>query len=223
MTNPSYKLISFSICPFVQRARIVMLEKQIPHTVEYIDLHNPPSWFLDVSPLEKVPVLMVDDQALFESMPICEYLDEISPGSLYPADPFDKARHRAWIEFANDILSQLQALVGAADEPGHKRARALLMDRLDTLEEVIGEGPFFAGESFGMVDAVYAPLFRIIQHLHELAGLELISNETPKVAVWADQVLLRVSVREAVPASFKQDYLANIRRQQGHLSQRLTN
>lgn len=222
MTNPSYKLISFSICPYVQRARIVMLEKQIPHDIDYIDLQNPPVWFHEVSPLEKVPVLMVGEQALFESMPICEYLDEVSPGSLYPEDPLRKAQHRAWIEFGNEVLSQHHALIGAADEAGLKRARALLADRLEILDEVLADGPFFAGKGFGMVDAIYAPLFRFLHYLHALTGLELVTDETPRVAAWAAELLQRQSVVEAVPAGFEQDYTAFIRRQAGILAQQLS-
>lgn len=220
MSQPSYKLISFSICPYVQRPRIVLLEKQIAHEIEYIDLQSPPEWFHEISPLEKVPVLLVDQQALFESMPICEYLDETTEGSLYSADPLRRAQQRAWIEFGNDVLSQHHALVSAGDETGFKRAKAVLVDRLDILEENLGAGPYFAGQEFCMVDAVYAPIFRFLQQLQELIGLQAF-DETPKVAAWAEQLLQRPSVVDAVPASFIQDYIAFIRRQQGLLAQQL--
>jgi glutathione S-transferase len=223
MNDATYKLISFSICPYVQRPRIVLLEKQIGHSIEYIDLQNPPMWFHEISPLEKVPVLLVDGQALFESMPICEYLDEITPGSLYPADPLRKAQHRAWIEFGNDVLSQHHALVSAGDETAFKKAKAVLAERFDTLEEVLGEGPYFAGEEFGMVDAVYAPIFRFTRHLKQLADLELMGKDTPKVVAWAEQLLARPSVQAAVPDSFVVDYTAYVRRQGGLLSRRLKN
>lgn len=222
MSEAGLKLISFSICPYVQRARIVLLEKQIPHDIEYIDLQAPPPWFHEISPLEKVPVLVVDGQPLFESMPICEYLDEITPGSFYPADPLRKAQHRAWIEFGNDVLHQTHALVHAGDEVGIKRARAQLEERWDTLEEVLGDGPYFAGEDFGMVDAVFAPIFRIVSTLHNLTGLPLIADDTPKVAAWSESLLARPSVQAAVPATYVQDYTAFVRRQGGLLGQGLS-
>ena len=78
MSLPKLKLISFTLCPYVQRAMIVLNEKNIPFDIEYIDLSEPPPWFYDISPLEKVPVLLVNDEPLFESMVICEYLDEIT-------------------------------------------------------------------------------------------------------------------------------------------------
>jgi hypothetical protein len=35
------KLVSFDICPYVERSRIALLEKGLPHDVEYIQLGSP--------------------------------------------------------------------------------------------------------------------------------------------------------------------------------------
>ena len=75
-----------------------------------IDLANKPDWFLKISPLGKTPVLVVGDKAIFESAVILEYLEETQPKPLHPADPLDRAEHRAWIEF------------GSADAQRHLRA-----------------------------------------------------------------------------------------------------
>ncbi len=61
----SLHLISFKTCPFVQRAVITLKHKNIDFDITYIDLADPPDWFLEISPLEKVPVLKVDDEILF--------------------------------------------------------------------------------------------------------------------------------------------------------------
>jgi glutathione S-transferase len=82
------ELISHYLCPYVQRAVITSIEKNIPHDRTYIDLANKPEWFLTISPLGKVPLLKVAGEILFESAVICEYLDEISPGSLSGAENF---------------------------------------------------------------------------------------------------------------------------------------
>jgi len=218
------KLISFSICPYVQRPRIVMLEKSIPHTIEYIDLDAPPVWFHELSPLEKVPLLVVGDQALFESLPICEYLDETSPGSLFPADPLARAQHRAWLEFGNGLLDQVFNLITAKDAVAFRQARAIVEDRLDILEEQLEEGAtFFAGQDFGMVDVIFAPTFRILHELQRLAVIALPAEDTPKVAAWAAHLLDRPSVRAAVLASFPDDYEASLRRRGGEIARLLGN
>ncbi|MEP0935594.1 glutathione S-transferase N-terminal domain-containing protein [Leptolyngbya sp. NM2-A1] len=56
---PTLKVISHTLCPYVQRSIITLLEKQIPHEREYIDLSNKPDWFLKISPLGRVPILLV--------------------------------------------------------------------------------------------------------------------------------------------------------------------
>ena len=48
------KLVSFKACPFVQRVAITLQYKGIDYDIEYIDLGNPPEWFLAISPLKKV-------------------------------------------------------------------------------------------------------------------------------------------------------------------------
>ena len=49
-----YKLVSFDVCPFVQRSIITLEEKQVPYDIEYIELGDPPDWFMAASPLGKV-------------------------------------------------------------------------------------------------------------------------------------------------------------------------
>lgn len=95
----SLKLVSFDLCPYVQRAAIVLAEKGVPFERITIDLADKPNWFIALSPLGKVPLLQVGDTVLFESAPIVEYLDEVYSPRLHPAAALDRARHRAWIEF----------------------------------------------------------------------------------------------------------------------------
>ncbi|MBT7766569.1 MAG: glutathione S-transferase family protein, partial [Bdellovibrionales bacterium] len=53
------ELISFKLCPFVQRAVIVLKEHQLDYDINYINLADPPSWFREISPTGKVPLLKV--------------------------------------------------------------------------------------------------------------------------------------------------------------------
>ena len=201
MSIPKLKLISFSMCAYVQRARILLLEKDIPHEVEYIDLNEPPPWFFDVSPLEKVPLLLVDDQALFESMVICDYLDEITPPSLYPDDPLLKARQRGWIVFGDGILDTVYSLLNAQDEQAFKRARSTILDRLDAMEECLQDDTLFGGETFGMVEVSIAPTFRFLLAIQQYAQLDLL-EDTPLLAAWAQRLLAYPAVRDSVPAGY---------------------
>jgi glutathione S-transferase len=59
-----------------------------------------------------------EDTSLFESAVICEFIDEVTPGSLHPEDPFKKAYHRAWIEFGSEILNNIGRLYNAKKQAG---------------------------------------------------------------------------------------------------------
>lgn len=79
-----HTLISFPLCPFVQRAIIAMDEKQAEFEVVYIDLADKPDWFTAISPLGKVPVLKVERDGeepayIFESAVILEFIEETVP------------------------------------------------------------------------------------------------------------------------------------------------
>ena len=62
------KLVSYKACPFVQRVAITLQYKGVDYDIEYIDLSNPPDWFLAISPLKKVPILIVDDTVIFNQL-----------------------------------------------------------------------------------------------------------------------------------------------------------
>lgn len=92
------ELISHALCPFVHRASIMLTEKGVSFDRRNADLKNKPAWFLALSPRGKVPVLVADGVALFESAAICEFLDETHLPRLIPSDPFERARQRGWVK-----------------------------------------------------------------------------------------------------------------------------
>lgn len=204
MSTPKIKLISFTTCPYVQRATIVLNEKSIPCDIDYIDLSAPPPWFYDVSPLEKVPVLLVDDKPLFESMVICDYLDDISPNSLYPDDSFEKAQNRSWIEFGNEILNITFNFLYESDSKKFNHLKATLIDRFEILEEEFTNGDYFNGDYFAMIDAVYAPTFRYHQHIAAIKDYEIF-DDAPNVKAWGDRLLARPSVMKSIPDFYEED------------------
>ena len=71
----------------------------------------------------------------------------------------------------------------------------------DKLEAELGEGPFFAGERFSLVDAVFAPVFRYFDAFDRL-GVTGILDGKPKVAEWRKRLGARPSVRGAIVADF---------------------
>jgi glutathione S-transferase len=205
------KLVSFELCPYVERSRIVLLEKDAPHEVEFIDLANKPAWFLAVSPMGRVPVLLVDDRPIFESMIINELLDELHPDPpMMPKDPLARAEARAWIVFANDVimpasLAGMIAVAGGYTGDALAKPLAALRDALGKLEAQVarGGGPFFLGRGFTLADAAYAPFLRRWRAAEEWGVPDArLLGSFPSVTAWADALLARPSVARAAPDQF---------------------
>lgn len=199
---PDIELISFDLCPFVQRSVITLLEKGIPFRRVNIDLADKPDWFLRLSPLGKVPVLKIHGQVLFESAVINEYLDEITPPSMHPADPLQKALNRAWIEYSAELSNLSFNMATTDDAEALARSLESLRERFRHLEKNLGEGPFFNGASFSLIDAAYAPVFIRIARLLELAAPAVIPPECRKTLRWRDATLDRESVQGSIIEDF---------------------
>ncbi len=198
---PDYKLVSFKICPFVQRSMITLEEKQVPYEIEYIDLFNKPDWFMEVSPLGKVPILRVGDTVIFESAVINEYIEETAPGvALHPHDPLQRARHRAWIEVASEVLRKLYQLNTASDKEEAFKAAVGVRGVLVRFEDELGAGPFFDGPAFSLVDAAIASALQRLTWCEAIVPTLDLFSATPKVQAWRDMLLARQSVqRSTVP------------------------
>jgi glutathione S-transferase len=195
-------LVSHALCPYVQRAAIVLAEKGVAFERRWVDLADKPGWFTAVSPLGKTPVLLVGTQAVFESAVICEYLDETHAPRLHPGDALERARHRAWVEFGSAMLDAVGAYYAAPDAQSLQARREVLQKRIAQLESALHpRGPWFAGESFSIVDAAFAPLFRYFDAF-EAAGEHGWFDEAPTVRRWRLNLAARPSVRDAVLPDF---------------------
>ncbi|HKJ87367.1 MAG TPA: glutathione S-transferase family protein [Gammaproteobacteria bacterium] len=213
------KLISFKICPFVQRSVIVLEEKGADYDIEYIDIQDPPEWFKELSPLGKVPILQVGDAVLFESAVIMEYLDETHPPSLHPADPLQKAGNRAWTEYASECLFAQHGMITADSAETFEEKKGALTEKLQRLEGLVA-GPFFNGGEMALVDVAYAPLFMRMDLLEQWFGLNLLEG-LPKLAAWRGKLLERESVRTSVVADFPDLFRTFIRNMGPYLAGKL--
>ncbi len=203
----TFKLVSFDICPYVERSRIVLLEKGLPHDVEFIELAHKPAWFLELSPMGRVPLLLADGRPVFESMVINELVNELEPAPpLFPADPVARAEGRGWIVFANDVVmpagsAAMLAIAGGAKGDALAKPLGAVRDAFGKLEQKLAHGgPFFLGREFSLVDASYAPFFRRWRLAEGWGAAEARHQASfPRVSAWADAMLARPSVAAAEP------------------------
>lgn len=201
---PDLTLVSHVLCPYVQRAAIVLAEKGVPYTRRYVDLAAKPDWFLAVSPLGRTPVLLAGSEPLFESAVICEYLDETLAPRLHPAAALQRARERAWVEFGSAVLNAIAAYYNAPDETALRMRRGELAERFAQLHAALAPaGPWFAGERFGLVDAAFGPVFRYLE-VFESWGEPDLTSGLPRVQAWRAALARRPSVRDAVGSDYAQ-------------------
>lgn len=209
-------LISHVLCPYVQRAVIVLTEKQVPFRRTDIDLRAKPDWFLDLSPMGRVPVLRIGGTTLFESQVIADYLDEVTPGSLYPDDPLEKARHRAWIAFASETLNAIGAFYSAPDEAAFDARREALAAQFNRVEQEIA-GPYFAGTGYHLVDGVWGTVFRYLDVFDTIADFGLLA-EAPVARMWRDWIRRRPSDRKASSPDYAERLMEFLKSRTSHIA-----
>ncbi|MEM9489252.1 MAG: glutathione S-transferase N-terminal domain-containing protein, partial [Myxococcota bacterium] len=146
------KVVSFKICPFVQRVLALLEAKNIRYEVQYIDLSDKPRWFLDISPNGQVPLLITESgQALFESDAIAEYLDEIHAPLQSDVTPEQRALDRAWsYQASKHYLVQCSAMRSPNRDTLAERA-ARLNKAFARAENKLNGSTYFAGEVIGNV------------------------------------------------------------------------
>jgi len=197
------KIVSFKICPFVQRVTALLAAKKIDYEIEYISLKDKPQWFLELSPNGQVPLLITQSGiALFESDAIVEYIDEVSAPIESNVSPEQRAIDRAWSYMATKhYLTQCSAMRSAD--------RDTLQQRSETLgkifakaESTLGEGPFFKGENISNVDVAWLPLLHRANIIFEHTDYNFLA-EYPKVSAWQSAIMKTAFVKESVAEDFE--------------------
>ena len=205
MTPMKLELISHALCPFVHRAAITLHEKGVAFDRRIVDLKNKPDWFLAISPRGKVPVLLADGVALFESAAICEFLDETHPPRLVPADPFERARQRAWVEVANDLIAAQFKAFTTAEPVEAEKTRAVVDALVLRFEEAITAG-VISETSFGLIHIAVAPALHPFVVVPDRLRVDLLAG-TPRLAALSRSLANRPSVAETVPEAFGEQFI----------------
>ncbi|KZL19420.1 Stringent starvation protein A [Pseudovibrio axinellae] len=197
------KVISFKICPFVQRVTAMLEAKQMPYEIEYISLKDKPDWFLDISPNAQVPVLVTENgTALFESDAIVEYIDEIAP-PLHPAlTPEQKAVERAWsYQASKNYLVQCSTMRSRDEATLEERAPKLHTLFAKAERQVSGLG-FFSSSKPGNVDMAWLPLLHRAAIVEKHSGYDFV-KDFPAVKAWQKRLLETGLAEKSVSDDFE--------------------
>lgn len=199
-----------TLSPFVRKVRLLLAEKGLDYQLEIVAPFNQPDWFMEISPLGRIPAFKDGDLALADSSVIAQYIEEQYPEApaLYGSTPAESARIR-WLEkYADYELAPVatfcvfvnRALNPTMGRPCNEEAvqKALtekLPKHLDYLEKVLGGADYFVGNRLSVADLAFACQLINLQH----AGESIDASRWPGLAALYARLCQRASVQAVLP------------------------
>lgn len=184
-------LISLPVSPFAARVRASIYAKGLD-----VEIGPPPlGWpnnpqFRDVSPMGRVPVLILDDgEALWESAVILETLEDLFPQAppLLPRAVLARARARLLVRHVDLYLMPPMVALAGPEGARDRGPVEQLADGLEILDRLLSGGPYAVGDALTMADCALAPALFAARVTCERLDLDLIAA-APRVAAYAAQV-----------------------------------
>lgn len=200
------KIVSFTICPFVQRVTAALEAKQIPYEIEYISLKEKPQWFLDISPHGQVPLLITENRTtLFESDAIIEYIQD-EYGALEEVSNEQRAMDRAWSYMASKNYLAQCGTMGSKDQATFEQREAKLRNVFEKAEKQLSSASrFFNSDNLSNVDIAWLPLLHRAAIVKEHSGFDMLCG-LPKAQAWQKALLESGLAEKSVAAEFNQKF-----------------
>lgn len=196
------KLYDSPECPFCQKTRIVLAEKDLSYETVAVDLkagdQKRPE-FLKLNPFGKVPVLIDDEVIVYDSTIINEYIeDEYPHPQLMPSDSAARARGRTFEDYADNafigatgtIMRELRQPEGERDQEKLATARQQVARMLAVIDGSLAGRQWLVG-NFSLADVAFAPRVVILPAL----GVTL-DPEWKNVAAWIQRLNQRASIHD---------------------------
>lgn len=197
------KLYHHPDCPYSQKVRVVMAEKELEYELVLVDLHKNEQKsqdFLKLNPYGKVPVLVDEDVIIYDSTTINEYLDEEYPEpAMMPeaGESADRARVRMLEDFCDtSFIPPTLILLAELHKPEEQRDGELVRRYQGELVRVLArldqqlEGKDYLVGAFSLADAAFAPRMMILPQI----GVDL-DPRWHNVPAWIARLRERGSVR----------------------------
>jgi glutathione S-transferase len=176
--------------PYAWRVWLALEQKGIPYELKTIsfaagDLKT--AEFLTLNPRRRVPVLVDDGFALYESAAIVEYIDQKWPAGppLFAAEVCERAVQRRMVREADQYLARIIERVAAGG--GAEEARSDLQQELACWESVI-TGDYFTG-ALSVVDLTLYPFLTLLLRIAgREPGFAVAGLVGPRLSAWIDRM-----------------------------------
>ncbi|KAJ7743826.1 glutathione-S-transferase [Mycena metata] len=179
-------------CPFVQRTWITLEEKGIPYQYKEVNPYKKEKHFLDINPKGLVPAVEYHGKALYESLVLCEFLDDAYPDhkpNILPSDAYTKAYARIWIDFiGKSFVPAFFRLLQAQEADKQDAARTEIYEALHKFVAQV-KGPYFLGEEFSLIDVAIVPFITrdYILAEHRAYNRQAVSADWKRYADYVEQ------------------------------------
>ncbi len=199
------KLLGTNASPYVRKARLVLLEKNITHTYLIDPPREPGSQVARVNPLGRIPALILDDETcVFDSPVIAEYADTLNdaPILIPRTDALARMRVKRWEALADGIMDSAVVVRGESLRPAEKQDTGNITRHNDAVTRALafvsgqmGQRAWCEGSSITLADLAVASA---------LIYLDLRQPERnwrgahPNLAAWFSRMNERASVRTSL-------------------------
>lgn len=200
------KLIGTATSPYTRKVRVALAEKRMECEFITDSPNTPESVITNFNPLGKIPVLVLDDEnTIFDSRVIVEYLDNASPGNrLIPEEKRPRIQVRRWEALADGCTDAAIAAVNEKRKPASQQAPEWILrqqgkvDRaLQAMADELAARPWCAGDFFTLADiAVGCCLGWLELRLPDVPW----RRNHPNLARLADKLAQRPSFKDTTPA-----------------------
>jgi glutathione S-transferase len=199
------KLLGSDTSPYTRKARLVLLEKGLPHQYLVTPPREPGSPVPQHNPLGRIPTLLLDDgTAVYDSPVICEYLDGLNdrPVLIPRADPLARLRVRRWEALADGIMDSAVMVRLEGLRPVEKQDAATvtlhqtaISRALALAERELGSRAWCEGGTLTLADLALASALLYLDLRQPERGWRAAH---PGLAAWSAPVLARASVRATI-------------------------
>ncbi|MDR9402734.1 MAG: glutathione S-transferase family protein [Halothece sp. Uz-M2-17] len=189
---------------FSRKVRILLSEKNLDYQLEAIDLRFKPEWFLKISPIGKVPVLVDEDgTVIWDSSLIAEYLEERYPQPRFYPNAFpERLACRKWEELGDtlgDCIIQFW-IQGLLNQGQSTKYQGRLKEKIDRLlpvfeAQLTHNDYLLGGDTWSIADVSALCSFGY----YDLRLHEDWKEDYPHLATWFKQLHTIESVKSTIP------------------------
>jgi glutathione S-transferase len=204
--------------PYAWRVWLALEHKQIAYALTTLsfssgDLRKPE--YLAINPRHRVPAIVDDGFALYESAAVVEYLDEKYPGDpkLFPGDLHQRATIRRMVQEADQYYVSAmermveQILFTAQDKWDGEEidaARKLLVEEIERWEEGFGRTEYLAAVVPTAADFALYPLIALTLRMEKKKpDLGIRSAIGPRLGAWMTKVEALPHFKKTWPPHWK--------------------